>query len=374
MTREDALRVLGVPSDASTEDIRRAQRKLLLRVHPDRNPAASDNDKLELLKRSQEINAAVDVLLREETWETEEPSDSSEPNDDGLEPDIIFQTLLSARNENWRLVLNCARDLAPFPQFAYESNVYRAEAMLYLSMHQDAVRAAHEALRLRVHEHLPLFILAAGYSELGQERLALSYIEAAIHKATPTPERYLKLRAAIGSSQPAEPDAATRFHRGRVSSHATQPKHTPVSAAPIYSRPQQPNPIYAPVLAYLERPPSVEFGVILSFIAGGLIVIGAALMMFGRAGGGVCLALTCLIVPFLCKEVYSKRLARRHATIARTVVLAILTGIGLSVGFTAIATGHPALGVVLSVVGGVLFLSALFYAIRRRSRDAYDLK
>lgn len=367
MTREEALRVLGVGVDASSDVIRRAQRKILLKVHPDRNASASESEKLHLLQLSQEVNAAVDVLLSGTTWEADEPSYGSEYSGEGLGPELILASLLEARNFDWKFVLDCARELAPFPQFAYESNVYRAEAMLYLSLFEDAIRAAHEAHRLRSLEHLPLFILAAGYSKIGNVRLALNYVEEAIHKATPIPERYLTLRAAMLSSQPAQPDSSPRFHRSYGPRSPTRPVYTSVSGTPVYSRPQQPSPLLAPIRAYIERPPSMELGVILSFLAGGLMVIGAELAMFGRGGWGICLALTCLIVPLLCREVFSEQLVRRKATIARTIILAILTGIGLSVGVTAIATGRTALGLVLVAVGVGLFLSAFVYAIRGRS-------
>lgn len=56
MTREDALALLGLPSDASREAIVEAHRRLIQRVHPDRGGSAV---------LAQQLNEARRVLLEE---------------------------------------------------------------------------------------------------------------------------------------------------------------------------------------------------------------------------------------------------------------------------------------------------------------------
>jgi DnaJ homolog subfamily C member 19 len=55
MTHEEARRLLDVPFDASTEEIRAAHRRLVSRVHPDVGGSAD---------LTRQVNAARDTLLR----------------------------------------------------------------------------------------------------------------------------------------------------------------------------------------------------------------------------------------------------------------------------------------------------------------------
>ena len=55
MTHEDARRLLDVPIDATTEEIRAAHRRLVARVHPDVGGSAD---------LTRQVNAARDTLLK----------------------------------------------------------------------------------------------------------------------------------------------------------------------------------------------------------------------------------------------------------------------------------------------------------------------
>ena len=61
--RVAALAVLGLPRAARRADVQRAFRQLAARVHPDRHPGASANEKAELLKRFSQLSAAYHLLV-----------------------------------------------------------------------------------------------------------------------------------------------------------------------------------------------------------------------------------------------------------------------------------------------------------------------
>jgi hypothetical protein len=56
MTRQEALRLLDLPADATREEIRSAHRRLVARVHPDVGGSAD---------LTRQVNAARDMLLRD---------------------------------------------------------------------------------------------------------------------------------------------------------------------------------------------------------------------------------------------------------------------------------------------------------------------
>jgi len=61
MSLKDYYRILGVNKDTSTQDIKKAFRRLALRYHPDRNPG----DSKEAEEKFKEINEAYEVLSDE---------------------------------------------------------------------------------------------------------------------------------------------------------------------------------------------------------------------------------------------------------------------------------------------------------------------
>lgn len=61
----DLYDVLGLKSDASQEDIKKAYRKLALLCHPDKNTNSSEHERAHALKRFQQIGFAYAVLSDE---------------------------------------------------------------------------------------------------------------------------------------------------------------------------------------------------------------------------------------------------------------------------------------------------------------------
>ncbi|MBQ0056763.1 MAG: TerB family tellurite resistance protein [Bacteroidales bacterium] len=61
-TLEEAYKVLGVPADASDEDVRKAYRKLALQYHPDKVASLGEDVRAAAEKKFKEIGAAKDLI------------------------------------------------------------------------------------------------------------------------------------------------------------------------------------------------------------------------------------------------------------------------------------------------------------------------
>lgn len=74
MQKDDYLKILGLPSRPSLDEIKRAKRSLLMENHPDLNPDAPVTSR----RRTQEILEAYDALMS--MWEEPTPSMASTPH------------------------------------------------------------------------------------------------------------------------------------------------------------------------------------------------------------------------------------------------------------------------------------------------------
>jgi len=84
--RIDYYRILGVPREASDEDIKKAYRKLVFEHHPDRNPGKADAD-----ARIREINAAYEIIGDPETRKSYDRLNwGNEPRAETVDPSIIL--------------------------------------------------------------------------------------------------------------------------------------------------------------------------------------------------------------------------------------------------------------------------------------------
>jgi DnaJ domain len=61
--RSEALRVLGLRGDESTDSVKKLYRKLALTLHPDVHPRASTEERASLSARFQEVTTAYQVLM-----------------------------------------------------------------------------------------------------------------------------------------------------------------------------------------------------------------------------------------------------------------------------------------------------------------------
>lgn len=79
-TRKEAFKVLGLSESASTEEIKKAYRKLALEWHPDKCSDKSQEEKDKATEKFKEIMVAYGIL----TDEIKEESIKEQPNDDWI--------------------------------------------------------------------------------------------------------------------------------------------------------------------------------------------------------------------------------------------------------------------------------------------------
>src|SRR5574341_453173 len=89
MLRMDYYRVLGVPREASDDDVKKAYRRLVFQHHPDRNPNSKEAE-----AKIREINAAYEVLgdfQQRRTYDRLQWGD--EPREEGATPAEILEEM-----------------------------------------------------------------------------------------------------------------------------------------------------------------------------------------------------------------------------------------------------------------------------------------
>ncbi len=89
MPRIDYYKVLGVPREASDEDIKKAYRRLVLQHHPDRNPGKADAE-----AKIREINEAYEVIGDPESRRTYDRLRwGAEPREETVDPSLIREEM-----------------------------------------------------------------------------------------------------------------------------------------------------------------------------------------------------------------------------------------------------------------------------------------
>jgi molecular chaperone DnaJ len=89
MARMNYYEVLGVPREASDEDIKKAYRKLVFEHHPDRNPHRTDAD-----ERIREINVAYEIVGDPEKRKTyDRLSWGDEPRAAAVDPGVVLDEM-----------------------------------------------------------------------------------------------------------------------------------------------------------------------------------------------------------------------------------------------------------------------------------------
>lgn len=89
MLRMDYYRVLGVPREASDDDIRKAYRRLVFQHHPDRNPTNKDAE-----AKIREINAAYEIVGDPEKRRSYDRLQwGDEPREEAADPSVILDEM-----------------------------------------------------------------------------------------------------------------------------------------------------------------------------------------------------------------------------------------------------------------------------------------
>ena len=89
MPRIDYYKVLGVPREASDEDIKKAYRRLVFQHHPDRNPGKADAE-----AKIREINEAYEVIGDPESRRTYDRLRwGAEPREEAVDPSVLREEM-----------------------------------------------------------------------------------------------------------------------------------------------------------------------------------------------------------------------------------------------------------------------------------------
>lgn len=89
MPRIDYYKILGVPREASDEDIKKAYRRLVFQHHPDRNPGKADAE-----AKIREINEAYEVIGDPESRRTYDRLRwGVEPREEAVDPSLIREEM-----------------------------------------------------------------------------------------------------------------------------------------------------------------------------------------------------------------------------------------------------------------------------------------
>ncbi|GIW55650.1 MAG: hypothetical protein KatS3mg082_2054 [Nitrospiraceae bacterium] len=89
MPRIDYYKVLGVPREASDEDIKKAYRRLVFQHHPDRNPGKADAE-----AKIRELNEAYEVIGDPESRRTYDRLRwGAEPREETVDPSLIREEM-----------------------------------------------------------------------------------------------------------------------------------------------------------------------------------------------------------------------------------------------------------------------------------------
>lgn len=178
--RIDYYRVLGVPREASDEDIKKAYRKLVFEHHPDRNPGKADAEAI-----IREINAAYEIIGDPETRKSYDRLNwGNEPRAETIDPGIILDemertlfnegrkelfALLMANLSRVRAELKVIRERTVRAQ-GYDSFVESEFARRASEIMPDLVTAEMDERKQRLVEVATDMLVSQGIAKQGDDR------------------------------------------------------------------------------------------------------------------------------------------------------------------------------------------------------------
>lgn len=148
-TRRDYYEVLGVDRSATTEEIRKAYRKLAFELHPDRNPSPDAAERFKEVKEAYEVLSDAEKRAVYDRYGHVDGSGTPPggfPGFGGFGFEDIFETFFGATSTGRRQRIQRGADLRVDIRISFEEAVFGVEKEIAIEKHVECARCGGRGL------------------------------------------------------------------------------------------------------------------------------------------------------------------------------------------------------------------------------------